>query len=263
MKKIYATIMVAMLATASMAQEQNDTTYVMMNFTENPWGYPVTEVTSGWSPNMKEWGTPGAILADRDFSWTVEGSKKVTVTLNGVDIDESEKVPVFGRVEINEAEASSFGVNTDKINVLYTCPGTTMRFEAPEGYKFGKMVFYCFHSPNFMVGDEYEEEYEYEYNGSTFKQKLKVWKPTSSKKNQYDYDIWEGDEKNILFNYPYFTAHFVKINIRLVPEGSANIHETANSQQLKANSPLYDLQGRQTKAAKKGIYVSEGRKIVK
>lgn len=263
MKKLYATIAMAMLALTGMAQEQNDTTYVMMNFTENPWGYPVTEVTSGWSPNMKEWGTPGAILGDKDFSWTFDGSKKVKVTLYGVDIDESEKVPVFGHVDINDAEASSFGLNASNINVLYTCPGTTMRFEAPEGYQFGKMVFYNFRSSNFMVGDEYEEEYEYEYGGNTFKQKLKVWKPTSPKISQYNMNIWEGDEKNILFNYPYFTAHFVKIDIRLVPEGSANIHETANSQQLKANSPLYDLQGRQTKAAKKGIYVSEGRKIVK
>jgi hypothetical protein len=79
-----------------------------------------------------------------------------------------------------------------------------------------------------LVGDEYEEEFEYEYNSSVFKQKLKVWTPASPKKNTYEYDIWQGDDTNILFNYPYFSAVFVKVDIRLVPNGSANISEIEN-----------------------------------
>lgn len=265
MKKIYATIALAMMAMTSMAQEQNDTTYVMMDFTQNPWNYPVREVTSGWAPNYKDWDAPGAILQDTDFSWPVsEGSsEKIKVTLYAADLDEYSKVSVYASYELNEAETAALGINAGKTNMLYTQNGYTMRFEAPTGYKFGKMVFYLYRNANLLVGDEYQEESEYTYNSETFKQKLEVWKPTSPKTNQYDYDIWEGDETNILFKYRYFNPCFVKIDIRLVPEGSANIHETANSQQLKANSPLYDLQGRQTKAAKKGIYVSEGRKIVK
>ena len=54
MKKFYATICLAMMAMTSFAQEQNDTTYVMMDFTQNPWNYPVTEVTKGWSPDLKD-----------------------------------------------------------------------------------------------------------------------------------------------------------------------------------------------------------------
>ena len=130
-----------------------------------------------------------------------------------------------------------------------------MRFEAPQGYKFGKMVFYCFHSPNFMVGEEYEEEFEYVYENSTFKQKLKVWTPDSPKKNQYDYDTWEGDDKNILFNYPYFSANFVKIDIRLVPDGSANITELKKDD---SESQIFTLDGRsvgKTNALSKGVYV--------
>ena len=264
MKKLYATIAFALMAMTSMAQQQNDTTYVMMDFTQNPWNYPVREVTSGWSPDMKDWDTPGAILQNTDFSWPVsEGSSaKVKITLYSVDLDEYAKVPVFGHVGINDAEAASYGMSVDNINVLFTCQGATMRFEAPEHYKFGKMVFYNFHSPNFLVGDEYDEEYEYEYNSSTFKQKLKVWKPSSSKKNQYDYDIWEGDEKNILFNYPYFNAHFVKIDIRLVPDGNAGISEQiANSASHK--NTYFDLQGRKVSETKKGIYVTNGKKVIR
>ena len=263
MRKFYATVCLAMMAMTSFAQEQNDTTYVMMDFTQNPWGYPVREITKGWTPDTKDWDTPGALLDNTDFSWPVsEGSaEKIKITLYAVDIDESEKVSVLGLVD-PEGEAVSLGVTTEKIVVLYTVPGTTMRFEAPQGYKFGKMVFYCFHTPNFMVGDEYEEEFEYVYNNDTFKQKLKVWTPDSPKKNQYDYDIWEGDEKNILFNYPYFSANFVKIDIRLVPDGSANISE------LKADdsdSQIYTLDGRsvsKSKALRKGLYVGNGKKYV-
>lgn len=263
MKKLYATLLMALMAMTSFAQEQNDTTYVMMDFTQNPWNYPVREVTSGWRPDMKDWDTPGAFLDDTDFSWPVsEGSSaKVKVTLYAVDLDEYASVPVFGRIDAGN-EASALGVTTEKMNVLYTTSGVTMRFEAPEGYKFGKMVFYTFRSSNFLVGDDYEEEFEYTYDNNTFKQTLKIWTPTCPKQNQYGMNCWEGDEKNILFNYPYFSAHFVKIDIRLVPESSASLSEIVNSK--ASNSQYYDLQGRSLNAPQnKGIYITDGKKIVK
>ena len=263
MRKFYATLLFAMMAMTSFAEEQNDTTYVMMDFTQNPWGYSVREITKGWSPDTKDWDSPGALLDNTDFSWSVsEGSaEKIKITLYAVDIDESEKVSVLGLVD-PESEAISLGVTTEKIIVLYTVPGATMRFEAPQGYKFGKMVFYCFHSPNFMVGDEYDEEFEYVYENSTFKHKLKVWTPDSPKKNQYNYDTWEGDDKNILFNYPSFNANFVKIDIRLVSDGSANITELKKDD---SDSQIFTLDGRtvnKSEALRKGVYVGNGKKYV-
>lgn len=271
MKKLYATIALALMAMTSFAQEQNDTTYVMLDFNQNPWNYPVREVTSGWQPDAKDWDAPGAILDNTDFSWPLsEGSsEKVKVTLYAVDLDEYNKVSVYGQVEINEAEAASFGISAGKINVLYTQPGTTMRFEAPEGYQFGKMVFYNFHSPNFMVGDEYDELFEYEYNNSLFNQKLKVWTPASPKISQYDMNIWEGDERNILFCYPYFNAHFVKIDMRLVPNGSSGISEVTTPRE-RVN--VYSINGvvlrrdRLRRDAlnglRPGLYIVDGRKVV-
>ena len=127
MRKFYATLCLAMMAMTSFAQEQNDTTYVMMDFTQNPWGYQVREITKGWTPDTKDWDTPGALLDNTDFSWPVsEGSaEKIKITLYAVDIDESEKVSVLGLVD-PEGEAVSLGVTTEKIVVLYTVPGTTM-----------------------------------------------------------------------------------------------------------------------------------------
>ena len=223
MKKLFSTIALAMLAMTSFAQAKNDTTYVTMDFNQNPWNYPVREVTKGWSPDMKDWDTPGVLLDDTDFSWSFNGGSKIKVTLYGVDLEEYDRAPVYGCVDINAAEASAFGMSeAEKINILYTCNGASMRFEAPEGYKFGKMVFYCYRSSNILVGDEYDEEFKYIYNDNEFTQKLKVWTPASPKKNQYDYGMWEGDETNILFNYIFFNAHFVKIEIRLVRDGAAS-----------------------------------------
>jgi hypothetical protein len=253
-----------MMAMTSFAQEQNDTTYVMMDFNQNPWGYPVTEVTKGWAPDYTDWDSPGAILDNKDFSWPVsEGSsKKVKVTLYAVDLDEYEKVSVYASYELDEVDVAALGTNAQKTTMLYTTNGTTMRFEAPDGYKFGKMVFYNFRNANFLVGDEYEEEFEYVYNNETFKQKLKVWTPDSPKKNQYDYDIWEGDAKNILFNYPFFSAVFVKIDIRLVSDGTAGITELKKDD---SEGQAFTLDGRavsKSNTLQKGLYISNGKKYV-
>lgn len=260
MKKLYATIAMAMMAMTSMAQEQNDTTYVMFDFNQNPWNYPLSTKMKGYGPDYDD--ETGAIFNDTDFTWPVaEGTDKlITVTVYAVDLDEYTKPSVYAKVD-NDADGQTAGYTEDKINVLFTNKGTTMRFKAPDGYKFGKLVFYNFHIPNFLVGNEYEEEFEYEHNGDTFKQKLKVWMPSSPKTSSYGYEMWEGDEKNILFKYPYFNAHFMKIDIRLVPENSAGIHN--NAADAKSDAPIYDLIGRQTKAAKKGIYITEGKKMVR
>ena len=254
----------AMMAMTAMAREANDTTYVMMDFNLNPWNYGVREVTSKWYPDYADYDSPGAILNETDFSWPVsEGSaSKVKVTVYPVDLDEYSKVSVYASYELDGAETAGLGgIKAGKTNMLYTQPGTTMRFEAPKGYKFGKIVFYNYRNANFLVGDEYEEEFEYEYNSATFTQKLKVWKPTSPKKNAYDYDIWQGDETNILFNYPFFSAVFVKVDIRLVPDGNAGVGATLND---KKDNTIYDLQGRKVNGnLRKGVYIQEGRKELK
>ena len=125
------------------------------------------------------------------------------------------------------------------------------------------MLFYNYRSSNFLVGSEYEEVQEYVYDNTTFTQTLKFWTPESPKKNQYEYDIWEGDEKNVLFNYPYFSAHFVKIDIRLVSDGTVGITE------LKTDNPsesqVFTIDGRSVNKSNtlcKGLYITNGKKYV-
>jgi len=171
MKKFYSTLLLACIGLTVFAQEQNDTTYVMLDFNKNPWNYVVREVTSGWTPDYKV-HTDGAILEETDFSWPIaEGSsEKVKVTLY-VDLEEiqNDKVPVYASYELEAADAATLEIPAGKTKMLYTQTGSSMRFEAPAGYQFGKMVFYTYRNSNILVGDEYNEEYEYQYNGETFK----------------------------------------------------------------------------------------------
>ena len=267
MKKIYSTLLLACICLTAFAEEKKDTTYVMLNFTDNPWNYAVTEVTEGWQPSFSDIDSPGSLLEETDFSWPIQegSSNKIKITLYPTDWMETYKAPVLGRVEpTNDAEASSLGITTDKMIVLYTLTGTTLRFQAPTGYEFGKIVFYCFRSPNFMIGDCYEEKFEYQYNGNTFKQPLKVWNPNSPKTNPYNVQTWEGDVTNIHFNYPYYNAHFVKIDMRLVPtNGSAGI---SNLQATKNESnTMTTLDGRivnKSEGLRKGVYIVDGKKVV-
>ena len=262
MKKIYSTLLLVCMGLTAFAQEQNDTTYVMFDFNENPWGYPLTTEMKGWGPSYDD--ETGAIFEDKVFTWPIaEGSDKlVTVTVYAVDLDEYNKPAVYASVD-NDGDGQAAGYTGEKINVLFTNQGTTMRFQAPAGYKFGKMVFYNFHTPNFLVGDDYEEEYGYEVNGSVFSHKLKVWTPASPKKNQYGYEIWDGDETNILFNYPYFTAHFMKIDIRLVPDGTSGVETIRHLTSYIRHLTSYSLDGRTLNRGglHKGVYIVNGKKM--
>ena len=265
MKKFYSTLLLACIGLTAFAQEQNDTTYVMLDFNQNIWNHPVGTVTKGWAPDYKDHDADGAILSETDFSWPIaEGSsEKVKVTLY-MDLEEiqQDKVSYYASYDLDEGDAAALGIPAGNIKMLYTVTGASMRFEAPAGYQFGKILFYTFRNSNVMVGDEYEEEYPYEYNGTTFKQKLKVWTPASPKKNSFDYNIWEGDAKNILFNYPFFSNVFVKVDMRLVKADASGI-STVGTQSLKPQT-VTTLDGRtmQRDGAQKGIYIMDSKKIV-
>lgn len=265
MKKFYTTLLLALVAMTASAQEQNDTTYVMLDFNQNPWGYPVRTVTKGWAPDYKDWDSPGALLEDKDFSCPIANgsSEKVKVTVTAVDLNYFEEISVYAAYELNEAEVASLGINAGLTNMLYTRPGTTMRFEAPAGYKFGKLVFYDYRGANFLVGDDYEEVHSYIYNNTEFTTKYKFWTPTSPKKNKYDNQMWDGDEKNILFNCPTFSGVIVKVDMRLVSDGSSGISNLQTTK--KESNTMTTLDGRtvnKSEGLRKGVYIVDGKKVV-
>ena len=268
MKKLYATIAFALMAMTSMAQEQNDTVYVMFDFNLNPWNYPVTTAIRGWQPDYDE-DDAGAIYKETDFTWPIaEGSDKlITVTVYPVDLDEYPKPAILAKLENYDVKCAD--EKTDSVmTMLFTKNGTSMRFRAPEGYKFGKMMFYEYRETYFLL--DTEEIVEAERFGSIHKDTHKIWIPTTPKVNQNNLDCWEGDETNILFNnIGYFKGNFTKIDMRLVPDGTITpdipdgiSEQIANGKSV--NRKYYDLQGRRLhNAPSHGVYVSNGRKIVK
>ena len=286
MKKIFAALMMAMMAMTASAQEADNSITVTLDFNQNPWNYSVRQSTnreewggSGRTPKGSEdyWDYDGSLLEDKDFSWPMPESsgtsENIKVTLYAVDLDEYNNVSVYGNYNLDAAEAASLFVEAGYRNILYTRAGTTMRFESPKGFDFKKITFYCYSSPNILTGDgAYDEEYEYEYNGSTFKTTRKYWTPESPKAYEgetvgvpFSYSMWEGDAKNVLFNYIYFSANFVKIEICLVPDGSNSIKEIDNNHEKINNNRYYDLQGRRVESSiqKKGLYINNGKKVIR
>ena len=260
MKKFYATVCLAMMAMTSFAQEQNDTTYVMFDFNTNPWNYPVsTAMTKNATADYDD--ETGAILKETDFPWPIaEGSdKKVVVTVYPGDYDEVGVSALYAYCEENNDGV--IGKEHPKYNMLFTRAGTTMRFKAPEGYKFGKMVFYFYKNSYFLL--DTQEIMTVERDGDKHDDTFYIWVPTTPKVNQNNLDCWEGDETNILFNAAaYFKGNFMKIDMRLVSDGTVGITELKS--EGRSEGEVFTLDGRTANKStlQKGLYIANGKKYV-
>ena len=265
MKKIYSTLLLACMSLTAFAQEQNDTTYVMFDFNLNPWNYPVSTAEKGWGPDYDD--LTGAIFTDTEFTWPIaEGSDKlVTVTLYPpTDWDEynPDRPAMLCRRTCVNAGIETVSGEDSIMTMLFTKPGYTMRFKAPKGYMFGKMLFYDYREPYFLI--DTEEILAREYQGSVFYDTHKIWIPTTPKVNSNNLNCWEGDEANILFNNAgYFKGNFMKIDMRLVKGEPSAIKTILPSSSLLA-PPTYTLDGRTVKGngLSKGIYIMNGKKHV-
>ena len=261
MKKIYSTLLLVCMSLTAFAQAQSDTTYVMFDFNLNPWSYPVTTAMTKNATADFENDETGIIFEERDFPWPIaEGSdKKIVVTVYPPDLDEFSKPTGYALCEENND--GKIGVEHPKYNMLFTNPGTMMRFKAPQGYKFGKMLFYFYKSTYFPL--ETYDEIEVERDGSIHLDKFLTWIPITPKKNSNNVDCWEGDEANILFNcISYFKGNFMKIDMRLVQDDSAGINDMQATK--KESSAMTSLDGRTVKrdGLQKGIYIKNGKKHI-
>ena len=262
MKKFYTTMLLAVMAMTAFAQEQNDTTYVMFDFNLNPWNYPVSTAEKGWSVDYDD--ETGAIFKDTDFPWPIaEGSdKNIVVTVYAVDLDEYNHPAILCRRTCVNAGIETADGSDSILTMLFTNPGTTMRFKAPEGYKFGKMLFHDYRSSYYPI--DTEEIVKAYRMGSWHDDTHKIWIPTTPKKNQYGYDCWEGDESNILFNNAAnFKGNFMKIDMRLVPDGTSGISTVKDAQ--RRAGVVTTLDGRtvnKSEGLRRGIYVEDGKKFV-
>ena len=266
MKKFYATMLLALVSLTAFAQETNDTTYVMFDFNQNPWNYPVSTASKGWGPDYSD--LTGAIKTTTDFDWPIaEGSdKKVTVTVYPVDMGEYDNPAILcRRTAVNAGLDKQDGTDTT-MTMLFTNPGTTMRFKAPSGYKFGKMLFFFYRSTYFLLDTE-EKLPTWKWVNGVHKMDIEsypIWIPSTPKINKNNLDCWEGDETNILFNNEaYFKGNFYRIDMRLVPDGSAGINNLRADG--KDAEKTYTLDGREVNKVNglpKGVYIKDGKKVI-
>ena len=260
MKKIYTLAAMLMLASAAFAQETTDTIKVMFDFNLNPWNYPVSTTIKGWNPDYDD--EKGAIFKDTDFPWPIaKGSdKNIVVTVYAVDLDEYNRPAVLARFENYDVKTAD-EQNDSVMTMLFTNPGTSMRFKAPAGYKFAKMMFYDYRQSYYTL--ETEEVVKAYRFGSWHDDTHKIWIPTTPRKNQYGDNCWEGDETNILFNnIANFKGNFMKIDMRLVPDGSTGISNAKTVQQKLSTVTTLDGRAIGCKDLRKGIYIQNGKKIV-
>jgi hypothetical protein len=81
--------------------------------------------------------------------------------------------------------------------------------------------------------------------------------------NQNNLDCWEGDETNILFNAAaYFKGNFMKIDMRLVSDGTVGITELKS--EGRSEGEVFTLDGRTANKStlQKGLYIANGKKYV-
>ena len=260
MKKFYTTLLLVLVAITASAQEVNDTTYVMFDFNQNPWNHPTTGLGEKWYPDYDD--PTGFIKNETTFDWAIsEGSdKKVLVIVTppaDYDPEEGTKTALmFHGPNYNEDNKGNV-IET----MLWMNPSSTIRFKSPQGYKFGKMLFYDYRNNLFTI--DTEEIVKAYREGSWHDDNLKIWKPTTPKKNKDNLECWQGDETNILFDYHDMKAVFRKVDIRLVPDGSSGI---SNLQATKKESnTMTTLDGRtvnKSEGLRKGVYIVDGKKVV-
>jgi hypothetical protein len=254
MKKLFTTVLMACAAMIASAQE----VHLTFDFTQNPWNYPTTGIAEkGWQPDYDD--ETGFIMDEsKTFDWTIDGTDQkveiVVIPKDYYDPEENVRPPLL-----------YYGPNYDKDNLgnistalLWTNPGTKVRFKAPEGWEFSKMIFWFYRNTYFVI--DTEEEIEEEREGTVFKEKHKVWIPTTPKVNQNELECWQGTNSDILFDYINMKAVYEKIEMMLMPTTITGIKE------IKAPAVAEQtvmLDGRRTSVLRKGIYVSNGRKIVK
>ena len=262
MKKFYTTLLFALVAIAASAEEKKDTTYVMFDFNLNPWNYPVSSAEKGWSVDYND--ETGAIFKETEFPWPIaEGSdKNIVVTVYPADLDEYSHPAILCRRTCVNAGIETSDGSDSIMTMLFTAPGTTMRFKAPSGYKFGKMFFYDYRSSYYVLDTE-ENIQAYRY-GSWHTDTHKIWVPTTPKINKNNENCWEGDETNILFNHiSNFKGNFMKIDMRLVPDGSAGINDLQTTK--NESNTMTTLDGRsvnKSEGLRKGVYIVDGKKVV-
>ena len=260
MKKIYTTL--AMMFIAITASAQTDSIRVRIDFNENPWGLPVSipnrdkgmlkenGKTYNWSVVDDETG----IITDTYTFDRAVGNGKIQLVLTPANpkLSDYDNAMVMTH-DLNEADEPI-------ITMLWMRRGSQLAFKAPDDLWFAKVVFGEYR--NWSSGSLYSSDLtdgHHVWGKDSVKTRI-----TTAGGQEYILDCWSGD--SVDWTLPECTGNtYLKyIDIWLLPRDAeayaAGISEKRAT--LPRDEQLFDLQGRRSKATRRGIYVTGGKKVV-
>ncbi len=260
MKKLYTTILTALVAMTASAQQPADSTYVRIDFNLNPWNLPVS------IPNRDQPGGSGnwALVEDETgcfedthvFDWEVSDGQTIQLELTPSNwkLTDYMNAMVYTH-NFNEADEPFE-------TMLWMRRGSQLTFKAPEGYWFAKVALDVYR--NWSGGSLYSGD---ETGG------LYVWGKDSVKSRPWPstgelLPCWEGD--SIEWSLPENTGNtFLRfIDVWLLPRNGATavtpLHTTDSRQGdvFSIDGVLLRRDGR-LEGLRKGLYIVNGKVRIK
>lgn len=255
MKKLYTTVMMAL--TAMTASAQQDSLFVRIDFNENPWQLPVS-IPNRDLPNGKgNWSVvddeTGCFEDTHTFTWPVAEGQDIQLVLTPSNWKLTDYMNAMVKThDLNESDEPI-------ITMLWMRRGSQLTFKAPEKYWFAKVVFDEYRnwaSGSLYSGDATNNNHVWGKDSL----QTRIWEATGE-----ELPCWSGD--SVEWSLPECTGNtFLRaIEVWLLPRETAVIPDGISEQTVNRNdSQLFDLQGRRLSALpRKGIYVVNGKKIVK
>lgn len=242
------------------ASAQNDSIQVKMDFNENPWNIPTCSYfvkdngKKSWSYPSYE---PAASRLDKTTVFDVAvGDGKLTMTVTPSDLDETDYDNAMVRDE--DYDSAESVINT----YLYMFIGSTMTFQAPEGYRMAKVKFNTYRT----------------WSSGGLSNNDLTWGPDTAKiyihyddkgEEMYRTNSWSGDAK--CWSTPACTGgtRLRSIDFWILPDGESGIASVATEPKsvsvVSVNGAVMNVPAKRSDAVAdlpKGVYIIDGRKHV-
>jgi hypothetical protein len=265
MKKLYTTMMLAFVAMSASAQ---DSTYVRVDFNQNPWNLPVS-IPNRDKGMVKENGKQynwsvvddetGCMTETQAFDWNVDDGKiMLTLTPSNYKLTDYDNAMVKTH-DLNEADEPIY-------TMLWMRAGAQLSFKAPEKMWFAKVVFGEYR--NWASGSLYSGEVtdnHHVWGKDSVKTRI-----TTAGGQEYILECWSGD--SVEWSLPASTGNtYLKyIDFWLLPRNDAAGIDEVSMPRERVN--VYSINGvvmrrdRLRRDAlnglRPGLYIMDGKKIV-
>lgn len=255
------TLLIALCSMVTLgASAQNDSVHVTMDFNENPWNIPTCSYFVK-DNGKKSWSYPSynpeSSRLDKTTVFDIATcGGKLTLTVTPSDLDETDYDNAMVRDEDYDSTESLIST------YLYMFTGSTMTFQAPEGYRMAKVKFNTYRS----------------WASGGLSNNDLTWGPDTAKifihyddkgEETYRVNSWNGDEK--CWSTPACTGgtRLRNINFWLLPAGESGITSFATEPKavsvVSVNGTVMNGGAKGSDAVAnlpKGVYIIEGRKHV-